>query len=98
MEHTPLTGSTTFDHVLTIIGALVPLFSALASFFNHKVRVSTAAPDVEDPSTKFLKAAAVLNVLAVNLDKASQLVKLARGQAVPQTAQQDAQGDGQGSN
>lgn len=98
MEHTPLTGSTTIDHVLTIIGALVPLFSALASFFNHKVRVSTSDEALDDPSAKFLKAAAVLNVLAVNLDKASQLVKLARGQNAPQTAQQDAQADGQGSN
>lgn len=81
----PLTGNHMFDHVLTIIGALVPLFSALASFFNHKVRTATSEGD--DPSSKFLKAAAMMNVLAVNLDKASQLAKLARGGSPPQTAQ-----------
>lgn len=81
----PLTGNHTFDHILTIIGALVPLFSALSSFLNHKVRMATNDDTKDDPSSKFLKAAAMLNVLAVNLDKANQLMKLAKGQDVPQT-------------
>jgi hypothetical protein len=79
MEPTPFTGSLTFDHVLAFLGALVPLMSALAAFLNHKVRVSgTASPFL-------LNAAAAVNVLAVNVDKATQLAKLARGLPVPST-------------
>ena len=81
----PVTGNATIDHVLVIVGALVPLLSALAGFLNARVRARSAAGEAVSPNV--LRAIALLNVGAVNLDKASQLVALAAGKPVPATAQ-----------
>jgi hypothetical protein len=64
------------EHLLAFLGALVPLMSALASLINHKVRQAQEAG--EDVSTMLLHAGSVLNVGAVNLDKAMQFAKLAK--------------------
>lgn len=55
-----------FEQILAIIGAIVPLASAIASALNQHVRTSEA------PSAGVLKAAVVVNTLAVNLDKTKQ--------------------------
>lgn len=57
----------TIEHVLAIIGAIVPVFSALASALNQHVRTA------EQPSAGVAKAQVIVNALALNLDK----VKLA---------------------
>lgn len=64
------------QNVLSIVGALVPLMSALASFLNHIVRQKQERG--EEVSKMLLNSGAVLNVGAVNLDKALQLAKLAK--------------------
>lgn len=74
-----MTTSDKVEHVLAFLGALVPLMSALASYINHKVRVG------EMTSPMALKSAAALNVGALNLDKAVQLAKIAKGEPVPET-------------
>jgi hypothetical protein len=79
----PLTGSTTLDHVLAILGALVPLFSALAGFLNARVR--KAQSEGNEVSSGMLRAVAVLNLAAVNVDKAAQLAALAAGKPVATT-------------
>jgi hypothetical protein len=84
MDQTQLvTGNSTFDHVLTIVGALVPLFSALVSFFNHRVRIDSSAGKEASPTT--LAVIAGLNFLSLNIDKGLQLVRMVRGQEVPTT-------------
>jgi hypothetical protein len=55
------------EHVLAIIGAIVPVFSAIASALNQHARTAEA------PSAGVAKAQVVVNALALNLDK----VKLA---------------------
>ena len=57
----------TIEHVLAIIGAIVPVFSAIASALNQHART------VEAPSPNVAKAQVLVNTLALNLDK----VKLA---------------------
>lgn len=57
----------TIEHVLAIIGAIVPVFSAIASALNQHARTAEA------PSPNVAKAQVVVNTLALNLDK----VKLA---------------------
>jgi len=57
----------TIEHVLAIIGAIVPVFSAIASALNQHARTTEA------PSPNVAKAQVVVNTLALNLDK----VKLA---------------------
>ena len=57
----------TVEHVLAIIGAIVPVFSAIASVLNQHARTAEA------PSAGVAKAQVVVNALALNLDK----VKLA---------------------
>jgi hypothetical protein len=64
------------ETVFAFMGALVPLMSALASLINHYVREAQAAG--EDVSPLMLKTGAVLNVGAVNIDKAVQLARLAK--------------------
>lgn len=78
-----MTGSERFDHILMFLGALVPLMSALASLINHIVRQRTDAGQAVSPM--LLGTGAVLNAASVNLDKAVQLGKMARGQEVPTT-------------
>jgi hypothetical protein len=57
----------TLEHVLAIIGAIVPIFSAIASALNQHARTAEA------PSANVAKAQVIVNALALNLDK----VKLA---------------------
>ena len=57
----------TVEHVLAIIGAIVPIFSAVASALNQHARTAEA------PSANVAKAQVIVNALALNLDK----VKLA---------------------
>jgi len=64
------------EHVLAFVGALVPLMSALASLINHIVREKQAKG--EAVSAALLQSGALLNVGAVNLDKAVQLANLAK--------------------
>lgn len=73
----PVTGNPRIDHWLALVGALVPLMSALAGFLNNRVRASQVEGAAVSPA--MLHAASLVNVLAVNLDKAGQLAKLAKG-------------------
>lgn len=63
----------TLEHVLSIVGALVPVFSALASFVNHLVRTKQEAGEAVSPA--LLGVGAMLNVASVNVDKAVQMAK-----------------------
>lgn len=78
-----MTGSQRLDTILMFLGALVPLMSAAASFINHIVRQKTDAGEQVSPA--LLNAGALLNVGSVNLDKAVQLAKMAKGQNVAAT-------------
>ena len=78
-----VTGNPKFDHVLSILGALVPLMSALSSFINHWIRTQTSAG--EKPSPVLLTMGSLVNVASVNLDKGVQFAKMATGKDVPQT-------------
>ena len=70
-------------HILIIVGAVVPLLSAVASLLNHIVRVQSAGgKEVSKTLTGFASA---VNFAAVNLDKGVQFAKMTRGQAVPET-------------
>jgi len=60
--------------LLEIAGALVPLFSAIGSFLNHFVRQQTA--DGKAPPAALLGANAVVNAVALNVDKAAQMGKM----------------------
>ena len=64
----------TFDHVLQILGGLIPVLSALASFVNHVIRSRQAEGASVPPM--LAGAGSVLNVGAINLDKAIQLARL----------------------
>lgn len=64
------------EHVLAFVGALVPLMSALASLINHVVREKQARGEAVSPV--LLQGGALLNVGAINLDKAVQLANLAK--------------------
>lgn len=66
-----------FEHILAIVGALVPLASALSSFLNHAVRNRQAKGEVVHPA--LLVAGSALNMASVNLDKAVQLGRMMRG-------------------
>lgn len=63
-----------FSHVLEILGGLIPVLSALASFVNHVIRSRQAAGAAISPM--LASAGSVLNIGAINLDKAIQLAKL----------------------
>lgn len=74
----------TFSHVLEILGGLIPVLSALASFVNHVIRVRQAEGAVVSPI--LAGTGSVLNVGAINLDKAIQLARLlkeAKAEAKP---------------
>lgn len=71
------------ENVLAILGALVPLCSALASFLNHLVRDKQSKGEAVSPL--LLSAGSVLNAASINLDKAVQLGKMAKGLPVPAT-------------
>lgn len=74
------------EHILAIVGALVPILSAAASFVNHLIRQKTDAG--EQVSPVLLNAGAFLNVASINVDKAVQLTKMARGKSVASTVVQ----------
>ena len=60
----------TIEHVLAIIGAIVPVFSAIASALNQHARTAEA------PSANVAMAQVVVNTLALNLDKVKQAVSV----------------------
>ena len=65
--------------ILEIAGALVPLFSAIGSFFNHMIRQQQSAG--EKVNQALVGANAIVNAVALNVDKAvqmSQMFKAAR--------------------
>lgn len=78
-----MTADQHIERTLAIIGALVPVLSTVASLVNHIIRSRTDAGQQVSPA--MLHAGAFLNVASVNMDKAVQLAKMARGQEVPVT-------------
>lgn len=60
----------TLEHILAIVGAVVPIFSAIASALNQHAR------SAETPSANVAKAQVVVNALALNLDKVKQAAAL----------------------
>ena len=56
----------TLEHILAVIGAIVPVFSAIASALNQHAR------GAEAPSANVAKAQVIVNALALNLDKVRQ--------------------------
>lgn len=76
MEIGPITvrDHMSLEQILQILGAVVPLLSALASFLNHLVRVRKESGT--EVSSLLAGSGAVLNVGAMNLDKALQLVRM----------------------
>ena len=60
----------TVEHILAIIGAILPIASAIASALNQQVRTT------EVPTSGMLKAQVVVNTLALNLDKVKQAAAL----------------------
>jgi hypothetical protein len=54
------------EHILAIIGAILPVASAIASALNQQIRASEA------PTSGALKAQVAINTLAMNLDKVRQ--------------------------
>lgn len=79
-----LLSSLTLEHMLTLMGLIIPATSALASAVNHQIRERQGRS--EPVSAWLLKGGAALNLLAVNLDKAAQLAKMAKP-AVPPPAE-----------
>lgn len=83
MDSIVIPSGTTFEQVISLLGTLVPLISLIAGFFNGRIRTAQTAGESVSPTT--LKAVAALNVLAVNFDKASQLMQIVRGGTAPTT-------------
>lgn len=71
----------TLDRALVIAGAVVPLLSAVASLLNHVIRKRVEAKLKVSPLLS--GAGTVINLAAINLDKAVQLTRLARGKSAP---------------
>jgi len=67
----------TLEHALAIVGAIVPIASAIASALNQHVR-DAQAKGATVPSW-LLHVVALVNAAALNGDKVVQLVKLVRG-------------------
>jgi len=67
----------TLDGLIALAGVVIPAASAIVSGINQAIR-SNQEQKLPTPAW-LLHAAALLNVCALNLDKALQLVKLARG-------------------
>ena len=70
----PVTGNPRIDHWLALAGALVPMCSMLAGRLNQQIRDAKEAG--EEVSEGLLKAAQIVNVVAVNLDKSKQIGKM----------------------
>lgn len=66
----------TMDQVISIVTGLVTVFSAISSLLNHIVRQRQA--EGKPVSAGLLGAGAAVNVAAVNVDKAIQLVNMLR--------------------
>lgn len=79
-----MTGSERLDYILAIVGALVPLMSAVSSLVNHVIRSKSDAGEKVSPMLS--GAGTVLNFASINIDKAIQLANMARGKAVPTTS------------
>ena len=62
----------TVEQFLAVLGAIVPLFSAIASALNQHARTAEA------PSAGVAKAQVVVNALALNLDKVRQATALVK--------------------
>jgi len=62
------------DDLLKLIGAVMPIVSAVASLINHIVRQD--AVEGKEPNKALIATGTVLNVGAVNVDKAIQLAKM----------------------
>ena len=73
------------DKAFEIIGVLMPILSALASLFNHKARTKQADGVQLSPITAGVGS--VLNVGALNIDKAIQLAKAVQA-ALPKKEEQ----------
>ncbi len=67
--------------ILEIAGALVPLFSAIGSFFNHLVRKQQE--EGKAPAPALLGVNAVVNAVAMNVDKAVQMGQLFKAARAP---------------
>lgn len=80
MTPLPLTGNATLDHYLALVGVVVTVASASATFLNAKIRAALDAGEAV-PSA-FLYLALIANYAAVNIDKAAQLHRLLRGEKV----------------
>lgn len=60
----------TIEQILAIIGAILPVASAIASALNQHVREADA------PTSGALKAQVAINALAMNFDKVKQAAAL----------------------
>lgn len=70
----PVTGNPRIDHWLALAGALIPAASALAGHLNQKIRdLKDAGEEVPEG---LLKAAQIVNIIAINLDKSKQIAKM----------------------
>jgi hypothetical protein len=76
----PVTGNAQIDHWLAILGIAVTAASTAATFLNAKIR---EAIDAEGSAPKlFLWLGVIVNTLAFNADKVSQMQKLLNGHEV----------------
>jgi hypothetical protein len=66
------------DTIVNMAGMIVMISSLVSTFINQKIRAAMA--DKQDVDPMLLKAAALVNVFSANLDKAMQLVRVAREQ------------------
>jgi hypothetical protein len=67
--------------ILEIAGALVPLFSAIGSFFNHLIRKQQEAG--QELNKALVGANAVVNAVAFNVDKAVQMGQMFKAVSKP---------------
>ena len=65
------------EHALAVVGAIVPVASAIASALNQHVR--DAQTKGKTVPSWMLHVVALVNAAALNGDKVVQLVKLVRG-------------------
>jgi len=65
------------EHILAIVGVLVPLISMVASLLNTAIR--NLLIEGREVPKRLAAAGAVVNALAINLDKASAFISAARG-------------------
>lgn len=74
MDH--LTGNPQLDQWISLFGALVPAASMVAGILNQRIRDSQSAGSALNPL--MLNVVGLLNVFAVNFDKAMQLMRMAK--------------------